>query len=187
MGGVRSSDGELADYHREQVRFAGAFGVPEDLVPATPAAFAAYWERMLAGELRVTEAARDVARHTLRPPAPRAAAPGLRRLRAADRGAAPALVRAGYGLEWGPRRERALAAATAVSRRTLPLVPGPLRWFPEARRAARTLVAQRDGRVHEVRDAPQLAHALGDLLGGAGAATRSVPNSSTLKEASAVP
>jgi uncharacterized protein (DUF2236 family) len=129
------ADGELEAYHREQVRFAGAFGVPEEAVPATPAAFAAYWGRMLAGELRITDAARDVARHTLRPPAPAPLRPAFAAYAQLTAGLLPPSVRAGYGLEWGPRRARALAAASAVSRRALPLVPGPLRFFPEARRA----------------------------------------------------
>ncbi|MGZ6694892.1 MAG: oxygenase MpaB family protein, partial [Solirubrobacteraceae bacterium] len=52
-------------------------------------------------------------------------------------GLLPPGVRAAYGLDWGPRRERALGATAAVARRVLPLIPGPLRQFPEARRAAR--------------------------------------------------
>lgn len=129
--------GELTRYHREQARFATAFGVPEELAPATPEAFRAYWERMLARELCVTEAARDVARHTLRPPAPAPLRPLFAVYAGLTAGLLPPGVRAAYGLDWGPRRERALGASAAAARRALPLVPGPLRQFPEARRAAR--------------------------------------------------
>jgi uncharacterized protein (DUF2236 family) len=127
---------ELARYHREQARFAAAFGVPEGLAPATPQAFAAYRRRMLTEELRVTDAARDVARHTLRPPVPAPLRPAFAAYAQLTAGLLPPALRAGYGLDWGPRRERALAACAAVSRRALPLVPAGLRQFPEARRAA---------------------------------------------------
>ena len=52
---------ELDTYFAEQVRFAETFGIPAEMVPADWASFRAYFDGMVAHELRVTEAARAVA------------------------------------------------------------------------------------------------------------------------------
>ena len=158
--------GELARYHAEQVRFAEAFGVPPGYAPADPAAFRAYWERMVAEELRVTAAARAVARSTLSPP-------GCRRRRGCRSGRSGCSPRGCC-----PRRcARATGSAGAPAGRAR-CAPAPARrgrcsrWCrrrPASSRPRGRLAAQRDRRVCEVRDALQLADALGDLLAGPGA------------------
>jgi uncharacterized protein (DUF2236 family) len=47
----------------------------------------------------------------------------------------PAPIRRGYGLRWSAGRERGVDGLAAATRRLLPLVPGPLRYVPHARRA----------------------------------------------------
>ncbi len=136
--------GELARYHAEQVRFAEAFGVPPGHAPADPAAFRAYWERMVAEELHVTDAARAVARSTLSPPGlPAPARLAFRALGVVTAGLLPPPVRADYGFGWGAGRARAMRAGARATRTLLPLVPKPAREFPVARRASR---AARSGR-----------------------------------------
>lgn len=129
---------DLARYHAEQVAFAEACGVPAGMAPADPESFAAYWERMLTGELRVGEDARRIAAGVLRPasppPLPAVLRPPIELLTA---GLLPPGVRAAYGLTWSPGRERALDAALAAVRAGRALTPPSLRWFPAARRAAR--------------------------------------------------
>jgi len=129
---------ELARYHAEQVRFAEAFGVPAGAAPATPEAFREYWERMIAEELCVTDAARAVARSTVSPPGlPLPARVPFRLLGVVTAGLLPPTVREDYGFDWGTRRGRAMGASARVVRTLLPLVPKPAREFPAARRASR--------------------------------------------------
>ena len=134
---------DLARYHAEQVRFAEAFGIPAGHAPATPEAFREYWELMLADELHVTDEARDVADATFRPHVPLPLRPAFAAYAQLTAGLLPPSLREGYGVDWGPRRERGLDAAAATSRAVLKLVPTPLRTFPEARRARRRSRGQR--------------------------------------------
>jgi uncharacterized protein (DUF2236 family) len=49
----------------------------------------------------------------------------------------PDPLRRQYGIRWSDGRERGLERLAVVTRRTLPLVPPPLRFVPHARTAAR--------------------------------------------------
>lgn len=136
---------ELDRYHAEQVRFAEAFGVPPGHAPADPVAFRAYFDLMVGAELRVTDAARAVARSTLSPPGlPAPARLPFRALGVLTAGLLPERVRDDYGFAWSPRRARALRAGAGAVRALLPLVPKIAREFPAARRATR---AARSGRL----------------------------------------
>jgi uncharacterized protein (DUF2236 family) len=132
---------DIERYYTEQHRFAHACGVPEGACPRTYADFVAYFDDMVARELRVTDGARAVADATLHPRLPwalrPAAWPALELLNLVTVGLLPESVRAQYGWEWGPRRERLLSTSTAAIRRTLPLLPSLVRDFPPARAAAR--------------------------------------------------
>jgi uncharacterized protein (DUF2236 family) len=84
---------------------------------------------MLGGRLEVTPAAREVAA---------AALPAARRPHATCRlagalvtlGLPPPSIRDEYGFPWSPARDRALAAFALLVRRTLPLTPGFVRYWP---------------------------------------------------------
>jgi uncharacterized protein (DUF2236 family) len=132
---------EVERYYAEQQRFGQATGIPPDRFPDTHADFVDYFDRMVAGELRVTNAARDVAESVLRPRVPLplrpAAWPASGWLNLVTVGLLPPAVRERYGLEWGPRRAALLEASTAAIRRLLPLLPSLMREFPPARSAAR--------------------------------------------------
>jgi len=113
-------------------------GIPAGRLPRTEAALRAYLETMLAGgAIEVTDTARALAREVLAPPVPYLLRPALRLAALPAVGLLPPAIRAGYGLPWDARRARALAFVAAVSRRGLPLVPPPLRYWAAARRAVR--------------------------------------------------
>lgn len=128
--------GERRRFYDESRVTARLFGIPSRLIPPNEAAFRAYVREMLRGEtLTVCRDARAIAASLLSPPLP----PGLRQLAGATRlltvGLLPPVIRRRYGLPWGPLRERALDAAAATLRISLPLLPAPWREFPQARRA----------------------------------------------------
>lgn len=136
----RLSEPERALYYRQMKPVGEAYGIPLDRQPSDWAAFRAYFDRMLTGGLRVTETTRDVADAVLNPelplPARLPALPAVEALRLLTVGTLPSSLREGLGLEWGPLRERLLAASQGTIRRLLRLTPASLRQFPAARRAA---------------------------------------------------
>jgi uncharacterized protein (DUF2236 family) len=49
----------------------------------------------------------------------------------------PDALRHQYGIRWSPARDRGVDRLAAITRRSLPLVPAPLRFVPQARAAER--------------------------------------------------
>jgi uncharacterized protein (DUF2236 family) len=128
---------ERERYYREQMRFALACGVPEGHWPASFAAFARYVDETTARDLRVGEDARRIAATVV---GPRVAAPlraPLAVVNLATVGLLPPPLRRAYGFGWDGRRERALRLLLGSAAATRALLPGQLREFPVARRAAR--------------------------------------------------
>jgi uncharacterized protein (DUF2236 family) len=135
----RLSRGARAAYYEESKITARLFGIDAQHIPDTLAEFERYVNEMIAGpHLAVGETGRRIAASVLRPPL----APGLRQAAAAasffTAGLLPARVRELYGLDWDARRERRLRRFADLSRLALPVLPGLLRDFPHARRAAAT-------------------------------------------------
>jgi len=108
-------------------------------LPAGHAGLRAYVEEMVARELRVTDVGRDVARATLHPPLPGRCARGVARgelLALLTVGLLPEPLRRDYG--WvGPGAGRPPARLDRGGAPPDPLLPGLVREFPAARRAAR--------------------------------------------------
>jgi len=132
------SHAEADRYCAEASGIESRLGIPTGRLPRTEGALREYLDDMLAsGAIEVTEAARDLAREVIAPPAPRVLRPllGLAALPAV--GLLPPAIRVAYRLPWDGRRERVLRVMAAVARSGLPLVPPPLRYWPAARRAAR--------------------------------------------------
>ncbi len=139
----RLSESEREAFYRESKITARLFGIDESDMPATVADFDDYMTAMISGaELCIGRDGRRVAASITDPPLP----PGLRQLAGGGRiftdGLLPAEVRARFGIEWNPRRQRNLERLQSLSRHTLPLLPARLRYFPQAisaqRRAATT-------------------------------------------------
>jgi uncharacterized protein (DUF2236 family) len=136
VGPLAASDADR--YCAESSAIEARLGIPAGRLPRTEAALRAYVEGMLAGRaLEVTDTARSLAREVLAPPVPCLLRPALRLAALPAVGLLPPAIRADYGLPWDARRARALALVAAVSRRGLPLVPPPLRYWAAARRAIR--------------------------------------------------
>jgi uncharacterized protein (DUF2236 family) len=113
-------------------------GIPAGRLPRTEVALGAYLDEMLAsGAIEVTDTARALASEVLAPPVPRVLRPALWLAALPAVGLLPSAIRSAYGFPWDARRARALALVAAISRRSLPLVPPPLRYWATARRATR--------------------------------------------------
>lgn len=133
------SPAEEQAYHRECLGVAGMLGVPPDAMPPTIAELRTWMDGMVAsGAVRVTPTAREIASTVLYPHrlVPRIAWDAAHLL---SLSMLPEPLRRGYGIRWSPRRERGVERIAAILRRALPMVPGPLRYAPQARAADRRL------------------------------------------------
>lgn len=120
-------------FYEEMKAVAEAYSLPREAMPADYPAFRRYYSEMLAGGLRITDTARDVADAVLRPDLPRVAWPAVELLRLVTVGTLPPALRDDLGLEWGAGRERLLAASEKAVRRLLAVLPAVVRRFPQAR------------------------------------------------------
>jgi uncharacterized protein (DUF2236 family) len=121
------SEAERETYYGEMGILAEALGVPRWRLPPDSAAFEAYVARMV-GELKVSDAAREIASELFRPGIGlQLAMPLMRRLTAA---LLPSRLCEQYGLPSGSFDVACLRFAAAVSRRALPYMPRPLRRTP---------------------------------------------------------
>ncbi len=122
--------GDRERFYGEQQLFAHACGVPEGDCPPTLADFTDYIARMVADVLSVTEPARAV-RDAI---AGAAVAAPLRPLLAPHTlitaGLLPPQLRAQYGFEWGPARQRRLDAWLGLSGAAARAVPRAVRELP---------------------------------------------------------
>ena len=121
---------ERERFYQEQQLFAHACGIPPHDCPPTFEAFTDYLARMVADELRVTEPARAV-RDAI---AGAAVAMPLRPLLAPHTlitaGLLPPALRAEYGFEWGPSRQRRLDASLRLASIAMRTVPRAARELP---------------------------------------------------------
>jgi uncharacterized protein (DUF2236 family) len=135
--------GARARYHEEMKRQAEAFGVPPEAAPRTYDEFRAYVDGMVA-TLEVTAEARRLSRDVIDLPVPTALAPVASLWRLVTTGLLPPRLREAFGLAWGTKQERQLAAfATVVGRAILPLLPERARRWPHARDASRRTAPRR--------------------------------------------
>jgi len=138
-------------YYAETRPIGRAFGIPDDLLPATIDDFDAYLDRMLApdGPIRPTATARRLAPYVLQPPlGPVVPAlgwlptPAYRWTLWPAVGLLPPRVRAELGLSWGPLHRAVSGWLVSGFRLWRPLVPTALRWMPPARAADRRVERQ---------------------------------------------
>jgi uncharacterized protein (DUF2236 family) len=131
---VRALDEQDREAYYEEMKSLGeAYSIPRETMPADLPAFRRYYAGMLAERLRVTETTRDVADAALRPELPSVAWPAVELLRLVTVGTLPPGLREELELDWGPGRERLLAASQGAVRRLMPLLPALLHRFPQAR------------------------------------------------------
>ena len=127
-----------ARYQDEMSRQAVAFGVPEELLPGSFAAFRRYVDDVVAS-VDVTEEARELSRGVLAPSIAAPLRPLLPVARLLTTGLLPPRLRAAYGLAWDVPRRRAFAVIAAAIRGTLPYLLRTWRRWPHARDADRRL------------------------------------------------
>ena len=124
-------------YYEDSKRLAELFKIPPAIVPACLFDFEIYMRRMLSGgAITVGPTAQRLARQILHPQ-PWLLRPAGPLFRLVTAGLLSEQLRRGYGLAWSPARERRLQLFTRIARRTVPLLPAPLRIVPQARRAER--------------------------------------------------
>jgi len=123
-------------YCEETSEIEGLVGIPRGQAPRSARELSAYMDAMLSGDqLCVTDLARTLGLVIVHPPAFVIGWPIAALARLPTVGFLPATIRAGYGFPWSERRARALDILTEISRRLLPLIPPPLRYWPMARAA----------------------------------------------------
>jgi uncharacterized protein (DUF2236 family) len=130
------SRAEQVRYCRE-VRTVGALlGIPEDMIPRDPESVRSYIQSEIAGgEIVVTDLARTLARDILYPPFQAAYWPIARMMRLATAGTLDPRLRAGYGLAWTPRDERALDRWSRAMRSVRARTPARLARWRASRRS----------------------------------------------------
>ncbi len=138
---------------REMTRFAWLFGIPDELLPADWAAFAAYCQRMFASpELSVGRPAREIGDFLMNG-ATGSARPAMRGYRAITAGLLPPRLREEFGIPFGRADALAFEASVATLSRTWRRLPERLRVVPafvEAKqRLAGKLGPDRFGRAIE--------------------------------------
>jgi uncharacterized protein (DUF2236 family) len=124
-------------YHEEAADVAVRLGVSAGSVPATLVELRAWMDEMVAtGRVRVTPAARRIAATILYPLpwVPRVAWDAAHLVSLAT---LRADIRRQYGIGWTDGRARGARRLADVSRAVVPLLPGIIRFAPDARRAAR--------------------------------------------------
>ncbi|HWH36440.1 MAG TPA: oxygenase MpaB family protein [Candidatus Limnocylindrales bacterium] len=139
----RLSAAEKEQFWQEARSVGVRLGIPLSVSPADWPALLGYWDSMLApgGPITVTDRARRLAPLILRPPLP--FVPGLMVDLLALPGLAllPPRLRAEFGIEWGPGRDRLARLLGLAVRAWVAVVPARLRSLPQAnaawRRAAR--------------------------------------------------
>lgn len=129
--------GEEQAYHAECARVAVLLKVPVRDIPPTIGELRDWMGEMIrSGRVRVTPAAREIARTVLYPVrrTPRLAWDAAHLVSLAT---VPESLRRQYGIRWSPARDRGMDRVAVATRRALPLVPSLLRFAPQARTAER--------------------------------------------------
>lgn len=126
-------------YHEESGRVARLLGVPDGSLPPTVGSLRDWMDGLVAsGEVRVTPAARRIARTVLYPMSlPPRIAWDAAHLVSMDTLREP--IRRQYGIQWSASRERGMDRIAAATRAFLPLLPSPMREAPQARAADRRI------------------------------------------------
>jgi uncharacterized protein (DUF2236 family) len=126
-------------YCLEASLVAPLLGIPEGCLPESWAELEEYMESMLdSGRIAVGRAARGLARELLNPLYPRILWPLYWPAKLPAIGLLPPRIREAYGFPWTRSQRIALEVSAALLRRLLPAFPSLLRFWPPARRFARS-------------------------------------------------
>jgi len=136
---------EKDDYYADTRRFALLFGIPDDVLPTSWEAFAAYNRAMVESDvLTVTPAAREIAGFLFRPLLP-GSGPLMKRYAETTAWLLPERLASDFGLErGGAAGERRFEATLRRLRRAWPHLPRRLRYLPPYVDARRRVAGRRD-------------------------------------------
>lgn len=126
-----------ADYYNDSRKLAALFGIQENNIPTSLAAFDDYMTQIVAsGDIVPGPVAKTLAVDVLYP-GPWILRPAGPLFRLVTAGLLPDKLREGYGLEWNGRRDKRLLLAAKAIRSLLPATPSFVRIVPNARKSER--------------------------------------------------
>jgi len=126
-----------AEYYGDSKKLAVLFGIHEENIPCSPAAFDTYMRDALTeGGIAAGATARNLAIEVLYP-TPWILKPAAPIFRLVTAGLLPEALRDGYGLEWNERKQRKFSRLAWAIRALLPVTPSLIRIVPNARRCER--------------------------------------------------
>ncbi|MBV9920564.1 MAG: DUF2236 domain-containing protein, partial [Pseudonocardia sp.] len=127
------SPADRETYYEEMTVVAAGFGCPRQAQPATFADFRAYWDEQVR-TIEVTDVGRQLARDVVSPKLPLGLhvplGPALALQRLLAVGTLPPRLREQFAFPWDDRRQRRLDRFDATARRTVRVVPRPVRIAP---------------------------------------------------------
>ncbi|HKY08808.1 MAG TPA: oxygenase MpaB family protein [Candidatus Binatia bacterium] len=128
---------ERAEYYDDSKKLAVLFGIHEENIPPSVAAFDTYMSDALTeGWIAAGPTARNLATEVLYP-SPWVLRPAGPIFRLVTAGLLPETLRAGYGLEWNERKQKKLLWLARGIRALLPVTPAFIRIVPNARKSER--------------------------------------------------
>lgn len=128
---------DRSDYYNDSKKLAALFGIQENNIPSSVAAFDNYMTQIVvSGEIVPGPAAKTLAADVLYP-GPWILRPAGPIFRLVTAGLLPDKLREGYGLAWNGRREKRLRLAAKAIRSLLPATPSFVRIVPNARKSER--------------------------------------------------
>lgn len=142
LGVRRLSAEEKARYYAESKLFAGLFGIPERVMPASWPAFEQYMRDTMASEtITVSRPALELRHFLLQPPRP-AAAPAVAWYRVFTAGLLPPRLREQLELPFGAREQAIFDRSLPLLRAGYRATPRRLRYFPDYVEATRRLAGK---------------------------------------------
>ncbi len=127
---------EEEKYYQDSKTIARLHRIPDSMIPRYARNFPDYMDRMIdSGPISVSDTARELAGHILRPAVPPIPALAAAIIGFISVGLLPGKLREDFGLQWGPARQCLLDASGFASRALLPLLPQALRIVPAAHAA----------------------------------------------------
>jgi uncharacterized protein (DUF2236 family) len=140
------SPDQREQYYGEFRRSGPLWGIPPREFPETLLDLRSWMAGLIeSGEVRVSAQGRHVGRYILEPPVWWLPPPAAYVLRLSTVWLLPPTLRAGFGYDWGPRRERLMRLIAAASRAAVPHAPSLVRDLPIARAAERRTSALKAG------------------------------------------
>jgi uncharacterized protein (DUF2236 family) len=131
------TEGQKDEFWQEARTVGPRLGIPTTVSPASWSELTRYWDDMLAldGPIHATETARRLSPLILRPPLPVLPAPIIDVLGKPGLSLLPTRLRDEFRISWTARDSAVAETASVAVKAWTSVVPGPLRWMPQANAA----------------------------------------------------